>query len=149
MTDRAGSSGYPAAPAGQGAALRAAPLRRLWSLPRAVEHLRFWVADLAGFAGKSVCLVIDVPPLMLPQPTIAALVPELVAALRETVAAAIETPGERLAAGKPLTATLILRAAVAGRSLAVAIDHDGRAAGRAGRRPGCNSTAAASTHVGR
>lgn len=81
---------------------------RLWSLPAALAHLTDFVADRAGQAGKSAVLEVDCPPMLVRRDIVEAAVPALVQLLRNAIEHGIETPMDRLMAGKPLTAIITI-----------------------------------------
>ncbi|MGV8839629.1 MAG: ATP-binding protein [Bauldia sp.] len=98
----------------------------LWSVADALDHLRGFVADLAGFNGKSATLAIEASPVMVTPDLISAAVPALVQLLRNAIAHGIETPMERLMAGKPLSGMLSLTAAPHAGGLRFVVSDDGR-----------------------
>lgn len=99
---------------------------RLWSLPTALAHLRGFVADKAGEAGKSARLTIRCPNLLVPPKLIDAVVPAVVQLLRNAVEHGIETVTDRLMAGKPLTAEIAVEVTTEGNDLLISIIDDGR-----------------------
>ncbi|MHA1559732.1 MAG: ATP-binding protein [Alphaproteobacteria bacterium] len=98
---------------------------QLWSLPAALEHLKLFVAERAGLAGK--CAVLDVacPAVLVPQPIIETAIPTLVQLLRNAIEHGVETPVARLVAGKPLTATIKLGVSLEAGRISVRIHDDG------------------------
>lgn len=99
---------------------------RLWSVADALDHLRGFVAELAGFNGKSATLAIDATPVLVTPDLISAAVPALVQLLRNAITHGIEPPMERLMAGKPLGGALSLTAGLAAGALHFVVRDDGR-----------------------
>ena len=81
---------------------------RLWSLPAALAHLKDFVADRAGQAGKSAVLEVDCPATLVRREIVEAAVPALVQLLRNAIEHGIEAPMDRLVAGKSLTAAVTI-----------------------------------------
>jgi len=99
---------------------------RLWSVADALDHLRGFVAELAGFNGKSATLAIEATPVLVTPDLISAAVPALVQLLRNAITHGIEPPMERLTAGKPLCGALSLTAELAAGALRFVVRDDGR-----------------------
>lgn len=103
---------------------------KLWSLPAALEHLKFFVAERAGLAGKCALLDVSCPAMLVPQAVIDAAIPTLVQILRNAVEHGVETPVARLVAGKPLMAIIKLDVTLEGGRISARIDDDGAGIGR-------------------
>lgn len=99
---------------------------RLWSLPTALAHLRGFVADKAGEAGKSARLTIRCPNLLVSPKLIEAVVPAVVQLLRNAIEHGVEPVTERLVAGKALTAKLTIDVAPEDNDLLIRVIDDGR-----------------------
>lgn len=99
---------------------------RLWSVAEALDHLRGFVAELAGFNGKSATLAIEATPVLVTPDLISAAVPALVQLLRNSITHGIEPPMERLMAGKPLGGVLSLTAELSAGALRFIVRDDGR-----------------------
>ncbi len=99
--------------------------RQLWSLPSALEHLKTFVADRSGQAGKSAVLNVTCPTVLVSQKTIDIVVPTLVQILRNAIEHGVESPVARLVAGKPMTAAIDLRVSVSGDRLLASVEDDG------------------------
>jgi signal transduction histidine kinase len=99
---------------------------RLWWVADALDHLRGFVAELAGFNGKSAILTIEATPVLVTPDLISAAVPALVQLLRNAVSHGIEPPMERLMAGKPLGGALSLTAGLSAGALRFVVRDDGR-----------------------
>jgi two-component system chemotaxis sensor kinase CheA len=97
-------------------------------LPAAVLFERFPrpVRDLARAARKEVHLVIEGEETRLDKRVLDELYDPLLHLLRNAVDHGIEPPAERLAAGKPATGTLTLRAVPHGREVLLQVSDDGR-----------------------
>ena len=94
-------------------------------MPAALEHLKLFVDERAGLAGKSATLAVSCPALLVFQPIIDAAIPTLVQLLRNAVEHGVETPVERLVAGKSLTAAIDLRVTLLETGFLVRISDDG------------------------
>ncbi|MCC6735837.1 MAG: hypothetical protein IT534_06880 [Bauldia sp.] len=125
-TTSAGEADTPRERRSTTAAARTDAGARLWSVADALDHLRGFVADLAGFNGRSAALTIDASPVLVTPDLISAAVPALVQLLRNAIAHGIEAPMDRLMAGKPLTGALSLTATLAGGALRFVVSDDGR-----------------------
>ncbi len=121
-----------------------AATERLWSLAAALDHLCGFVADLAGFNGKSATLVIAAPAVMAPRSLIAAVVPVLVQLLRNAVTHGVEPPLTRLVRGKTLTGALNLSVVVESGAIVFVVTDDGR-----GVEPGMGADASPAAAAGR
>lgn len=99
---------------------------RLWPLAEALDHLRGFVAELAGFNGKCATLSIEASPVLVTPDLISAAVPALVQLLRNAITHGVEPPMERLMAGKPLGGTLTLLAELSAGVLRFVVRDDGR-----------------------
>ena len=98
---------------------------QLWSLPAALEHLKLFVAERAGLAGKCVALDVTCPAVLVPQPVIDVAIPTLVQLLRNAIEHGVQTPVARLVAGKPLTATIKLGVSLEAGRISARIQDDG------------------------
>ena len=98
---------------------------KIWSLPAALEHLKFFVAERAGLAGKCAVLDVSCPAMLVPQAVIDAAIPTLVQILRNAVEHGVETPVARLVAGKPLMAIIELSVTLEGGTISARINDDG------------------------
>jgi len=98
---------------------------RLWSLPAALAHLKDFVADRAGQAGKSAVLEVDCPAMLVRREIVESVVPALVQLLRNAVEHGIEAPMDRLVAGKSLTAIVTISVAAEPSQLAFTVHDDG------------------------
>ncbi len=99
---------------------------RLWSLPAALAHLSSFTADRAGQIGKSASLTVKCQPILVRQAIIDAVIPTLVQFLRNAIEHGIETPTERLVAGKALTGALSIAVAANNGVLLISVSDDGR-----------------------
>ncbi|MCW5714370.1 MAG: hypothetical protein KIT43_07665 [Bauldia sp.] len=122
------SAGEAGTPRNRRSLPRAAASRdvRRWSVADALDHLRGFVAELAGFNGKSASLAIDATPVLVTPDLISAAVPALVQLLRNAITHGIEPPMERLMAGKPLGGALTLTAELTAGALRFVVRDDGR-----------------------
>ena len=98
---------------------------KLWSLPAALQHLKLFVAERAGLTGKCAVLDVSCPALLVRQSVIDAAIPTLVQILRNAIEHGIETPVERLVAGKPIVAIVKLGVTLEGDRISVRIQDDG------------------------
>ncbi|MHB1599395.1 MAG: chemotaxis protein CheA [Acidimicrobiales bacterium] len=98
---------------------RMQPVEQLWSkLPRVIR-------DLAAQFGKSVALDMDGGETELDRSLLEAVKDPLTHLVRNTIDHAIELPAERIAAGKPETGTLALRAYHEGGQVVLEVTDDG------------------------
>lgn len=98
---------------------------KLWSLPAAFEHLKLFVTERAGLAGKCALLEVSCPALLVRQSVIDAAVPTLVQILRNAIEHGVETPVARLVAGKPIVAIVKLDVTLESGRISVRIQDDG------------------------
>ena len=98
---------------------------RLWSLSTALEHLKGFVEDNAGQSGKSVSLGLSCPMILVPPEVIDATIPAIVQLLRNSIEHGIESPMERLVAGKLLTGRLSIHVTAEPGSIGFAVYDDG------------------------
>lgn len=96
-----------------------------WSATDTLSHLRGFVADLAGLHGKSAELVIEADGVPMPRSIVAAALPAIVQLLRNAVLHGIETPVDRLMAGKPLTGRVTIMAIATDDGIAFIVSDDG------------------------
>jgi two-component system chemotaxis sensor kinase CheA len=97
-------------------------------LPLSVAFSRFprLVRDLSRRLGKNIELALDGEDTMADKDVIEALADPLVHLVRNSLDHGVETPDERLAAGKPATARITLAAVADGDAVIVEISDDGR-----------------------
>lgn len=98
---------------------------RLWSLPAALAHLKDFVADRAGQAGKSAVLEVDCLAILVRREIVESVVPALVQLLRNAVEHGIEAPMDRLVAGKSLTAIVTISVTTEPTQIAFTVHDDG------------------------
>lgn len=99
---------------------------RMVSIGPLFQRFRRVVRDIAKATGKKVDLVLHGEQTELDKRMIDGLVDPLTHMVRNSVDHGIETPAERLAAGKPETATVTLTAFHRGRHICVQVKDDGR-----------------------
>ena len=101
-------------------------LARLQPLSAATDRLRRIVRDLASRAGKHVELRIVGDDVTVDKAINEVLRDPLLHLVRNAIDHGIETPAQRMAAGKPTAGTLSLRAAVVGGGVRIQVTDDGR-----------------------
>lgn len=100
--------------------IRVLPMRQVFQrFPRLVR-------DLAAEMGKSVALVTEGDDTEADKTIVEALAEPILHVVRNAIDHGLETPEERLRAGKPPQATISMRAAKVGDSIAVEIEDDGK-----------------------
>ena len=99
---------------------------RLLPLAMLAESLRRGVRDLAQSLGKQVRYEVKVGDVLLDKAVIEALRDPLLHMLRNTAHHGLETPDERLAAGKPEEGVIVLQAVRQGDRVRVTLSDDGR-----------------------
>ncbi|WP_354698110.1 hypothetical protein DSM112329_03775 [Paraconexibacter sp. AEG42_29] len=98
---------------------------RMVTLAAIAEPLRRAVRDVARGAGKEVAYSLEGERLELDRGVLDALRDPLLHLVRNAVDHGLETPSARIAAGKPATGTVTVRAQTAGRRLVVHVEDDG------------------------
>lgn len=112
--------------------LRAAILRvRMIPLAAILERIPLVVRGLGRASGKQVRVELDVGTAELDKTVAERLFPALVHLARNAVDHGIESPAERLAAGKPETATVTIRSTTLDRNVEIRLSDDGRGVDRA------------------
>ena len=112
--------------------LRAAILRiRMVPMSAVLERLPLVVRGLARTSGKQVRIHLDVGSAELDKTVAERLFPALVHLVRNAVDHGIETPEERLAAGKSEAATVTIRSTMLDRNVEIRVSDDGRGVDRA------------------
>jgi two-component system chemotaxis sensor kinase CheA len=99
---------------------------RLVPVAEIFSRLPFVVRDLARESGKKVRLVLEGHETEIDKYLVERLKEPLLHLVRNAVSHGIETSAERTAAGKPETATILLRVSAAGESASIQIRDDGR-----------------------
>lgn len=99
-----------------------------WRLLDAIEHLRPFVADVAGFNGRLAELRLSGPDIWLSTAATGRLIPALAAVLRHMVLHRVEDPLTRLCAGKSPVGSLSVVITVRNATLTISIKDDGKAA---------------------
>lgn len=107
--------------------LRAALMRvRLVPVAEIFSRLPFVIRDLARDSGKKVRLVLEGEETEIDKYIVERLKEPLLHLVRNAVSHGIESPAERVAAGKPEEAVLLLRASAVGDAVQIQIRDDGR-----------------------
>ncbi len=99
---------------------------RLLPLVMLTDSLRRSVRDLALSLGKSIRFDIDVGKILLDKAVIEALREPLLHLIRNAADHGLESPAERLAAGKPVEGRIRIQAARRGELVAISVSDDGR-----------------------
>lgn len=99
---------------------------RLVPIGEAFERMQFAVRDLARDSGKSVALSLSGQTTEIDKYVVERMLDPLMHLVRNAVSHGLETPAERVAAGKPPHGRLALRAATAGDAVVIEIEDDGR-----------------------
>jgi two-component system, chemotaxis family, sensor kinase CheA len=99
---------------------------RLVPVAEIFTRLPFVVRDLARDLGKQVRLVLEGQDTEIDKYLVERLKEPLLHLVRNALSHGVETPAERVAAGKPAEATLLLRASTSGQSVVIEIRDDGR-----------------------
>lgn len=99
---------------------------RLVPIGEAFERMQFAVRDLARDSGKSVALSLSGQTTEIDKYVVERMLDPLMHLVRNAVSHGLETPAERVAAGKPPQGRLALRAATAGDAVVIEIEDDGR-----------------------
>jgi len=99
---------------------------RLVPIGEAFERMQFAVRDLARDSGKSVVLSLSGQTTEIDKYVVERMLDPLMHLVRNAVSHGLETPAERVAAGKPPQGQIALRAATAGDAVVIEIEDDGR-----------------------
>ena len=99
---------------------------RLVPIAEVFSRLPFVVRDLAREMEKKVRIVIEGQDTEIDKYVVERLKEPLLHLVRNAISHGVETPGERVRAGKPEEATLVLRAATSGQAVTIQIRDDGR-----------------------
>lgn len=99
---------------------------RLVPIGEAFERMQFAVRDLAREGGKSVALALTGQTTEIDKYVVEQMLDPLMHLVRNAVSHGLETPAERVAAGKPPQGRLALRAVTAGDAVVIEIEDDGR-----------------------
>ena len=99
---------------------------RLVPIGEIFRRMPFVVRDLARESGKSINVDLSGHDTKIDKFLVERMMDPVLHIVRNAVSHGIETPDERAAAGKPLTATLRLRAAASGETVVIEIADDGR-----------------------
>jgi two-component system, chemotaxis family, sensor kinase CheA len=99
---------------------------RLVSIGEIFQRLPFVVRDLARENGKKIRLAVQGQETEIDKYLVERLKDPLLHLVRNAVCHGVETPEERIAAGKPPEATITLRASTAGESAIIEVTDDGR-----------------------
>ncbi len=102
---------------------------RLLPLVMLTDTLRRAVRDLSQALGKSICYEADVGNILLDKAVIEALKDPFLHLVRNAADHGLETPSERVAAGKPETGVIRIRASRRGELVRITISDDGRGVG--------------------
>ncbi|MDH7571336.1 MAG: chemotaxis protein CheW, partial [Armatimonadota bacterium] len=107
--------------------LREAVMRtRLVPIGELFSRMRFVVRDLARTSGKKIELSVSGQETEIDKFVVERMMDPLLHLVRNSVSHGLETPAERLEAGKPETGMLTLRAFTAGESVVIEVEDDGR-----------------------
>jgi two-component system chemotaxis sensor kinase CheA len=104
---------------------------RLVAVGEAFERMRFVVRDVANGAGKDVRVELSGQDTEIDKLVVERMMEPLLHLVRNAVSHGIESPAERVAAGKPPQGRLLLSAAAAGERVRIEVDDDGRGIDRA------------------
>jgi two-component system, chemotaxis family, sensor kinase CheA len=99
---------------------------RLVSIGEIFQRLPFVVRDLARENGKKIRLAVQGQETEIDKYLVERLKDPLLHLVRNAVCHGVETPQERIAAGKPLEATITLRASTIGEAAIIEVTDDGR-----------------------
>ncbi len=99
---------------------------RLVPIGEAFERMQFAMRDAARESGKSVALVLSGQTTEIDKYVVERMLDPLLHLVRNAVSHGIETPAERVAAGKPAQGRIALRAATAGDAVVIEVEDDGR-----------------------
>ena len=99
---------------------------RLVSIGEIFQRLPFVVRDLARESGKKIRLAVTGQETEIDKYLVERLKDPLLHLVRNAVCHGVETPEERVAAGKPAEATITLRASTIGESVVIEVGDDGR-----------------------
>ncbi len=94
-------------------------------MPAALEHLKGFVSDHAGQAGKGASLSVACSAILVRPELIDATIPAIVQLLRNAIEHGIERPMDRLTAGKPLGGMLSIAVAANGENIDFSVRNDG------------------------